>query len=262
MIRSLLRVLDENPGFDPADVLSVSLALPDVAYPTGGERAGYYGQLLERIGPLPGVESVAVAFPLPLGSPVVFPFRVEGRPASTARLGAFYRTVSLHYFRTLRIPLRRGRLFADTDREGTAPVVIVNETMAARTWPGEDPIGRRVTVVDRNDGDRETVREVVGIVGDVRHRGLDAPAEPEMYVPFRQAPSLWMASSSEAGTPRASRAPCSRRFEVSIGACLSKGCGRSTRGCTARSPGVGSVRSFSRRSPAWPWRSRSSACGA
>ncbi len=189
--QSLSRVLAVHPGFDPSQVLSVPLELPDSDYPDAPSRVGAADAILQNIESIPGVASAAIAFPIPYGGPVAFPFTIDGSPPAAGRTGAYYRTVTADYFATLRIPLRRGRTFTRQDRPGTMPVVIINDAMSRQYFAGRDPIGQRVTIVDRNAGDVATSREVVGIVGNVRHLALDRPSGPEMYVPFAQAPSPW-----------------------------------------------------------------------
>jgi len=195
MIRSLANLLAVDPGFNASGVSVIALELPRASYGSPQAQSGFYSRVLEHSQQLPGVESVAAAFPLPLGSPVVFPFRIDGPTALLPGRGlaAFYRTVSTDFHRTMGIRLVRGRLFTADDRPASTPVIIINESMASRFFPGENPIGRRITVVDRNADDAETMREIVGIVSDVRQVSLDRPPQGEMNVPFTQAPSLWMA---------------------------------------------------------------------
>ncbi len=192
MTKSLLHLTSVDPGFRTTGVYVADLLLSLENYGTGERRMRFFDRVLDELRRVPGVRSASVAFSAPFGSRVAFPIEIEGRPPSETPTSAYYRSVGAEYFSDLDIPLLRGRLFSDQDRPAGAPVVIVNHTLAERYWPGEDPIGKRFTVVDRNDSDRRTRREVVGVVRDVRHRGLDLPSGPEMYVPYRQAPSPWM----------------------------------------------------------------------
>ena len=117
---------------------------------------------------------------------------IEGRaPEPGVELEANFRLVSGGYHQTIGTPLRRGRHLAATDRVGTPPVVVVNETMARQFWPGLDPVGRRLLISDNGDSEWLTV---VGVVGDVRQMGLDLPVASELYVPYRQYPGQpWFA---------------------------------------------------------------------
>lgn len=189
--QSLSRLMAVNPGIDASDVLVVPIELPLNDYPDDAGRNRFYSAALEGIADIPGVTSVATAFPVPLGGTVAFPFTIDGR-VSDRPTGAYYRSVSAGYFTTLRVPVRRGRVFNDDDRANSPQVAIINESMASQYFGDADPLGQRITIVDRNAGDRRTSREIVGVVGDVRHQGLDRPSGPEMYVPGSQAPSQWM----------------------------------------------------------------------
>ena len=137
------------------------------------------------------MESAAAALPLPLtGSGLNFGFTVEGRPAPAAGadLTANYTALTPDYFRVLRIPLMRGRLFTASDAASAPKVCVISEALARRHFPGEDPIGRRIAF-----GFTESVpRTIVGVVGDVKRDGVAAASKPEMYVPFEQEP--WWAS--------------------------------------------------------------------
>jgi putative ABC transport system permease protein len=193
LLRSLSLLLDVQPGFRPELILTISMDLAAPQYPQREQQRAFFERALEKVQELPGVRSASAVFPLPLSSPVAFPISIEGRPAAAGeRQGAYFRAISPGYFLTMGIPLVRGRAFSPADRSGSAPVVIVNQTMAQRFWPGGNPIGNRITIVDPVHQNESTTREVVGVVGDVRHAGLDAPAGPEMYVPAAQAPFLWM----------------------------------------------------------------------
>lgn len=199
--QSLLRLMSVDPGFDPSHVLAVPLELSPTEYPDAARRAEFFRATLDRIEAIPGVESAAAAFPLPFEGAVAFPFVIDGAPAAARRTSAYYRSVSPAYFATLRIPLKRGRVFTRDDRASATQVVVINEVMAGQYFRGEDPLGRRLTITDRNAGDRATSREIVGVVGNVRHLGLDRPSGPEMYVPYQQAPSQWMSLAIRTAGP-------------------------------------------------------------
>lgn len=188
LIRSFVRVLHVDPGFDSRNVLTASLNLPDSQYP-GIKRVKFYEQLLPKLAALPGVQSVAAGWPIPLGrGDFSISFTIEGRPIAkgdepSEQLSA----VTPDFFRTLRIPVLAGRAFRPTDDSKSMPVIIVNEAFARKYFPGENPIGKHIQS-DLGDGITEhPMREVVGIVGNVKRRGITTDAPPQYYLPFPQA---------------------------------------------------------------------------
>jgi len=187
LIRSFARVLQQDPGFQPSGLLSVSIFLPDNRYPNDPQQVRFFEDLLERLRQLPGVTSVGGVTTLPM-SPIGvdhdMPFGVAGAPSETADLRpeADFRIATDDYFRTMGIALLAGRTFTSQDHAKGKPAVIINKTMAERFFPGGSPIGR----VMYWGGGRDHPGEVVGLVGEVRHRGLDTAPRPEFYVPFRQ----------------------------------------------------------------------------
>jgi putative ABC transport system permease protein len=190
LIQSFSRLQAVDPGFRPEGVLTAGVNLPAFKYPDSPRQAAFYRQLIERLETQPGVESVGTIMPLPLsGSRFVLTFAVEGRPAPppNEEPNTNIRTISPGYFKTAEIPLIKGRVFTDRDREDSEPVVIINQTMAARIWPGQDPLGRRITFDDATDPEAQW-RTVVGVVGDVRHGTLDEDGGSEAYWPQFQTP--------------------------------------------------------------------------
>jgi putative ABC transport system permease protein len=188
MINSFTRLLRVDPGFDPRGVLTMQIALPQSKYSEIQQRAFFFEQALERIRRLAGVQSAGMTSALPLGGNPDFGFTIEGRapnaPGDVPQTG--WRAISPDYLRTMGIPLRRGRHFSERDHEKAAGVAIINETMARRFWPDEDPLGKRVKL----GGPQRPYpwMEIVGIAGDVKHNGLDAPVGPELYMPYAQTP--------------------------------------------------------------------------
>jgi putative ABC transport system permease protein len=188
MINSFTRLLRVDPGFDPRGVMTIQIALPQSKYAEIQQRAFFFEQALERIRRLPGVQSAGMTSALPLAGNPDFGFTIEGRtpsaPGDTPQTG--WRAISPDYLRTMGIALRRGRFFNEQDHEKAAGVAIINETMARRFWPGEDPLGKRIKL----GGPQRPYpwMEIVGIVGDVKHDGLDAPVGPETYLPYAQTP--------------------------------------------------------------------------
>ena len=185
LIRTLWKLNSVNPGFDPDKVMVAELVLPKTRYPNAGQQTLFFEQVIQRIKSSPGVESCGGTSNLPLsGTNMVFLASVEGQPGFPAG----FRAVSHDYFQTMRIPLLKGRWFEEADTAESQPVVVINETMARRISPNfEDALGKRI-----KHGFKNTVAEVVGIIGDVKYAGLDQQTKPEMYAPFAQRPWPFM----------------------------------------------------------------------
>ena len=178
MLRSFVRLIRVNPGFETEHLLAMKIALPSGTYANAEQTAAYLGRLLERLRTLPGVQSAAAASTLPLsGESDWGTFLIAGRttPDWPKASAADWRGVTVDYFRTLGVPVLRGRRFAQTEVKNQNAIVI-NEAMARKFWPGTDPIGQRILIGHRSDP-----LEIIGIVGDVKGAGLDAKAKPEMY---------------------------------------------------------------------------------
>ena len=179
-----------EPGFNPAGLQSFQVSLPEARYPEPRQVVAFYKQVQEKVAALPGVDSLALASNIPLAdSGFSLSVMVEGRPPVPVDQTptAFYRAVSSDYFRVMGIPLLRGRNFSADDREGTIRVGIINQTMAAHLWPGQEGIGGRFLLDDNG----QTPVEVVGIVADVKHFGLDSEPRAELFVPYTQAPPIY-----------------------------------------------------------------------
>lgn len=170
-----------DPGFDVSDIGTLQLTLPRTRYPDSAAHARFVEQALEQIAAVPGVKSAGVVSDLPfVGNQLNFVVRTDGDGRDDPRETRLtVRPADPGYFRTLRIPLVRGRYFEPGDRSGAAPVAIVNRTAAERLWGG-DVSNRRVHVTG------EAPREVVGVVGDIKHAGLHATEGPVVYVPYAQ----------------------------------------------------------------------------
>jgi putative ABC transport system permease protein len=185
LIKSFMHLRQINPGFNSENVLAMRLTLPPGKYKQGESRVQIYKQLVEQVKTVPGVQNAGVVLSLPMGGDTFNLGRgvlLEGRPATPeAATSAAHLTVSPEYFRTLNIPLKEGRTFTDQDNAESVKVVIVNETMARRLWPGESPIGRRFSLWR----DEKFSREVVGVVGDTK-MSLDKEAGQQMYIPYAQ----------------------------------------------------------------------------
>jgi len=190
LIQSFIRLQNVNPGFRPDHVLTMQLALPEARY-SEWKVALFHKQLLERLQGLPGVQVAGIARNLPLsGADASLNFTVENRAveASANQPRAKYRAASADYFQAMGIPLVKGRYFERTDGEKTPGVVLINSTMARRFWPNEDPIGKRM----KEGFDNSQWCTIVGIVGDVKHTGLDADINAEMYYQYLQVPPALM----------------------------------------------------------------------
>ncbi|HTG17441.1 MAG TPA: ABC transporter permease [Blastocatellia bacterium] len=191
MIKSFWSLQNVNPGFNPANTLTMMVNLAPAKYSETHQVRDFYDLLLKRIETLPGVQSVGAVTNLPLTSTVVrFRFTIDGRPPATPgeRLVATTGAVNSNYFHAIGIPLLKGRYFTEQDRDKSPPVIIINDTMARRHWPGEDPIGRRITLPSLGG----ISREIVGVVGDIKHSGLDTESGAQMYLPYPQQPWNFM----------------------------------------------------------------------
>ena len=192
MIRSFWKLQNVNPGFDTSNALTMSIVLNWSRYSEPHQRLAFADRAIEQIRAVPGVVSVGTTTKIPLaGGGSTQPFSVEGRPAGAIAEQPMAQTryISPDYFRAIGISLRQGRFFSDQDRDNSVPVVIISEAMARRFWPGENPIGKRLTPSFHSE---QGAREIVGVVGDVKTSGLDVDASAMMYLPFKQAPLPFM----------------------------------------------------------------------
>jgi putative ABC transport system permease protein len=191
LVRSFVELQRVNPGFVPQRAVAVTLLLPGARYPDPPAYVAFYRRLVDAASALPGADSVAVSTTLPMtGSDLGLGFTVEGRPAPSPAdrpsAGAF--AVSPDYFRTMGIQVKRGRVFTVRDDEMAPKVMVIGETLARRFFPGEDPIGKRITI-----GYRSTSCEIVGVVSDVKRGQLSESPEAQIYTPFPQTPWPFLA---------------------------------------------------------------------
>jgi putative ABC transport system permease protein len=180
-LRSLWRLLDVPLGFNPRNVLAVSVSLPRAVYREPFQQLAFTERLLERLKSTPGVESVGVSSATPLTSVVDVGIAFDGAPKMGTT--ANYFRVTPAYFRVMQIPLIRGRLITEQDSASGPPVVVINETMARRFFPDTDAIGKRIDISGPT-----YMREIVGIVGDIKQESLRTPTAPQVYEPFAQKP--------------------------------------------------------------------------
>jgi predicted permease len=188
LVRSFIGLRSLSPGFDPAGVLTLDVGVPNAHYKNSLALQSYWEEALARLRGLPGITSVALVTPLPLsGDDFSSSFSVEGRSVPEKdEPSAELRAASPDYFRTMAIPLRQGRTFTDADRLGAARVLLISENAARMFFPGGDAIARRIKFGARG-GYEKNEGEIVGIVGDVHHFGVDAPVPPTFYVPLLQS---------------------------------------------------------------------------
>ena len=186
LIKSYVLLRNINSGLKTDHVLTVSLALPFSKYSTLEQRAGFVRDLLSRVTSLPGVEAAGATNNLPLsGSEQFFYIGVEGIPLPRPGepfLRAESHTVTPDYFKSLGIPLLKGRFFTERDMVGATNAMIINQHMAQQFFPHADPIGKKISILANN----EQPREIVGVVGDVRHENLTDEMKSQMYVPYTQ----------------------------------------------------------------------------
>jgi putative ABC transport system permease protein len=209
LARSFKRLLEVNPGFVTENALTAQMMLPSAKYAQPERRAEFYRQLETRLRATPGVAAVGAVTRLPLGAlgNVTTAAQIEGQPVQPGHWPEIdFRRASDDYFRAMGIPLLKGRFVTEQDVAGGARLIVINEAMAGRFWPNEDPIGKRLrTGVDPEQGNWQTI---AGVVGNVRHLGLDVEPRPEIYLhtmtspPF--APVLVLRAKSD---PRSLIAP-------------------------------------------------------
>lgn len=189
LLESLAHLYRVDPGFRPDHVLTMSVSLAPTRYDTDAKRASFYMQLVDRVEAIPGVEHAGVTLTLPTAGWAGTPIQITGRPEPplNQRPIAVVQQISPDYFRTLNIPLKRGRAFASGDNAGAPGVTIIDEALARRFWPqyprGENPIGQHLLV-----GSSRQPLEIVGIAAEVHQEGRDAEPMPGFYLPDAQQP--------------------------------------------------------------------------
>ncbi len=187
LIRSFWRLQQVNPGFVPQNVLAMSVTLPATKYREPVQRANFFKELLQQIRMLPGVRSAGACSILPLsGNNSSGSFRIEGRdvPQGQSLPHGDRWAATTDYFSTMKIPIVRGRFFDDRDTMESQPVAIIDETMQRKYWPNEDPVGKRISF---QGGQQNPIwREIVGIAGHVKHRGLEGESRVQYYIPHSQ----------------------------------------------------------------------------
>ncbi|HSQ25018.1 MAG TPA: ABC transporter permease [Pyrinomonadaceae bacterium] len=189
LLKSLVRLLKTDPGFNPQNVLTMTVVLPAAKYTEANSQINVQDQLRERVQALPGVAGAGTVNILPLQPGNTTRVNVEGDPIPPPgqELEANIRTVSDNYFQTLGVPLISGRMFDSRDKANAPQVVIIGKTMAERMFAGRDPIGRRLKYA----AVEAPALNIIGVAGDVKITGLDQETRPVIYFPFRQNSSTF-----------------------------------------------------------------------
>jgi putative ABC transport system permease protein len=186
LLRSFHRLLSVDPGLNPRNVLTLTFDLPETKY-NDQQQMDFYTQLVSRVGNLPGVVSAGAVTPLPLsGNNAMITFQIEGRPVpKSEEPSADIEIATPGFFKTLNIPMLRGRDFSERDDTKAPGVVVVNEAFARKYFPNEDAVGKHITPGAANSG-KPQVREIIAVVGNVKNRSLDAEDVPVYYIPSTQ----------------------------------------------------------------------------
>ena len=190
LIKGFLRLRSVDPGFNPANVTTMYLQLPGTRYPQMPMQTNFRRELLARVNAFPGVEAAMIT-DLPLaGNYVGHRVLIDGQPTRAVGSEPLVQTLSVmgNYFGVMQIPIRAGRDFSAMDREGQPRVAIVNETFVRQLLPGQSPIGIRIDWAGNEPHEWMTI---IGVAGDVRHSGLNQPADPAVYAPFSQNDEKW-----------------------------------------------------------------------
>lgn len=192
LLQSFWKLLQINPGFRPESVATCLVSLPRVNYPELRQRADFFRHVLDELRAQPGVESAAAVTAIPFGgSRGQSSFRIDGRTDGANDPSADRHQASPGYFQTIGIPLLAGRDFSDSDDFTHPGVVIINEAAARQFWPDENPIGKSLTVGMQDEitlYGKAVSREIIGIVGNVKHEKLNDVVQPELYLPVWQLP--------------------------------------------------------------------------
>jgi predicted permease len=185
LLRSFVRLLKADPGFDQRNVLTMNVSLSTQHYAKPDQQVAFFDDVLRRVAVLPGVKSDAISAALPLSWIRITPVLPQGQPEVPLAQRPFVdiEAVSPRWFETMRVPLRAGRTFDMSDQAQSAPVVVVNERFAREYWPNQNPLSQHVVI-----GRRPVPAQVVGVAADVKNRGLEQDPQPQLYLPFSQLP--------------------------------------------------------------------------
>jgi len=185
LLRSFVRLLRVDPGFESQNVLTMNVSLPTVKYARPEQQIAFFDEVLRRVSALPGVRNAAISAALPLSAKRITPVLPEGQPDVPLPRRPFIdiEAISPQWFQTMRVPLRDGREFTVADNAQAPKVLIVNETFARRFWPNQNAVGKHITV-----GRSPAPAEVIGVAADAKNNGLEQEAQAQLYLPFPQLP--------------------------------------------------------------------------
>ena len=205
LIKSFSRLGRVQPGLRTEKLFTARVSLPDVDYPRAINIVNFFDRLLPRIRAIPGVTSASAIMPLPLsGSNTVSSFDIEEHPLPEGQQNdSPTRVAGISYFETMGIPLLQGRTFNEQDQFASKPVCIVNERFAQKFFPGQNVVGKRIKPSWSVDTDPERMREIVGVVGNVKYRSLNTDFTPEIYLPATQLPftTMWIVARTNISNP-------------------------------------------------------------
>ncbi len=184
LVRSFSQLMRVDPGFDAHNVLTMKVSLPTVKYAKPEQQIAFFDEMLRKVSAVPGVNGAAMSAALPLNPIRITPVLPEGQPEVPLAERPFIiiEAISPSWFHTMRAPLKAGRDFTDADSGQSPKVVIINEAMARRYWPNENPVGKHIAV------GRQSPAEIIGVAADLKNSGLAVDAQPQLYLPFRQLP--------------------------------------------------------------------------
>jgi putative ABC transport system permease protein len=188
LMRSFIRIVNVDPGFDPTH-LATSRVAASFDLLTHDQHFLFYQRLLPRISALPGVVSASAGWPLPMSShSATVSFNIAGRPVAKGDEPSEWVGIAMPgYFETMKIPLLAGRAFSERDGLAGPPTIVINQAFAAKYFPRQNPLGQHIQVRLGDDVFNQPVREIVGVVGNIKRKGLTADAEPQYYLPYAQA---------------------------------------------------------------------------
>src|SRR6266496_5172627 len=205
LIKSFVQLQNVDAGFNPRNVLTMEISLPRLTYTDNASQARFYNEAQKRIASIPGIKNAGFTSILPMsGTNSDSSFNIEGRTSDDKNPSPDeeFRQISPGFFEAMEMALLRGREFRESDNADAPPVTIINAALAKRYWPNEDPLGKRISI--GASAAKEKWATIMGIVGNVRHRGLDYDPLPEYYMPITQTPNdravLVVRSSQDAGS--------------------------------------------------------------
>ena len=218
LFRSFMRLQAVNAGFTPQQVLTAQLSPAGPKFQNDNDYAAFYEQVLDRVREIPGVQSAGVINKLPLSNGPTVGFRIEGRPVLTPDkwVPTNFRTVSSDYFRTMNIPVMQGRAFTSADDANAPPRLMINQALAQRDFPNEDPVGKRVTFGNTAANNEPVWFEIVGVTANVRSLQLREEAPPELYFALKQNPFENMAVVVRSTVEPESIAPALRQAVAEV----------------------------------------------